>query len=565
MKIFSDGAMPLLASVYDQLSISDKINEIVKWDEEKCKLTPGQIVKALILNMLTDRKPLSRISEFYKDKDVEKLIGNGIVYSDINEWCIGRTLEKIFEADAKKVYSLIAATAVGVEKIDVKSLHWDTTSKSLQGEYNAVKMPEETKVPIEIIRGYSKDLRADLKQIKFGLGVTKDKIPIYADVLSGNKDDKTWNGDIIKTIAEIISFLPFENIIHVADSALVTTDNLLSIPDEKYKFISRLPANFKLEQELKQRAVNKDENWIDLGQLTDKDKAAHYKMQVFTADLVGKTYRFAVCHSDHLDERKLKTIDSNIKKELSYFAKQIKGAEQPQGYYCEADAQAAAEKIIEKNKAVYHGVKYKIVEDQRNKKTNQRGRPSKDAIREIETFYTITWEITQHEENIRKAKEEAGIFILITNEKDKGKLNDSEILTEYKNQNSVESTFRILKDPQYVEEIFLKKPKRIEAFGYIMVMGVLLMNLIERRIRKNLEKEDEPIALQGRRYTLTPTATAILQVFEYAKVVAIQTDEGIQRIMPEPLTENQKRILRLCGVDENIYVNNSNSNLNKGE
>ncbi|MDK2810259.1 MAG: hypothetical protein PWQ96_2138 [Clostridia bacterium] len=55
----------------------------------------------------------------------------------------------------------------------------------------------------------------------------------------------------------LLSFIPLENIIHVADSALITKDNLLSMP-EGYKFISRLPATFKLEQELREKAVTQN-------------------------------------------------------------------------------------------------------------------------------------------------------------------------------------------------------------------------------------------------------------------------------------------------------------------
>ncbi len=51
---------------------------------------------------------------------------------------------------------------------------------------------------------------------------------------------------------------------HIADSALVTKDNLLSINDDTYKFISRLPATFKLEKELRERAATRPELWNDI-------------------------------------------------------------------------------------------------------------------------------------------------------------------------------------------------------------------------------------------------------------------------------------------------------------
>ena len=74
---------------------------------------------------------------------------------------------------------------------------------------------------------------------------------------------------------------------------------------------------------------------------------------------------------------------------------------------------------------------------------------------------------------------------------------------KYKDQNSVESTFKVLKSPSYVDTIFLNKLERIEAFGYITVLAVLLINLIERRICENLKPESEEINLLGRRKTFS--------------------------------------------------------------
>jgi len=72
------------------------------------------------------------------------------------------------------------------------------------------------------------------------------------------------------------------------------------------------------------------------------------------------------------------------------------------------------------------------------------------------------------------------MFILITNELNEENLSNKELLMKYKDQNSVESTFKMLKSPSYVDTIFLNKPERIEAFRYVMILAILLMNLIER-------------------------------------------------------------------------------------
>jgi transposase len=393
-----------------------------------------------------------------------------------------------------------------------------------------------------------------LKQMKFGFGVTKDKIPLFADVLSGNIDDKTWNGDVIKTVKEWLTFVDPAKVLHVADSALVTKDNLLSIDDDTYKFISRLPATFKLEKELRERAVSKPELWNEIGKLTDKEDAATYKIQSFLEKLEGKRYRFVVCYSDHLDERKDRSINKEIDAEIRTIEEETDKHISKDGYYCEADAKSAAEKFIGQVSNKYHLIRYTISEEERDKKRSIKGRPKKGENKETETFYKVDIRLERNQTLVDKKKGEAGMFVLISNETDGEKISDLEVLEEYKQQYSVESTFRILKDPYYVDEIFLKKPERVEAFGYVMVIAVLLLNVIERRVRKNLEGETQGIALQGRRITLTPTGTAILDVFEYVKVLAIPIGDSYQRAIPEGLTENQNRILKLCGVPENIYV-----------
>lgn len=90
------------------------------------------------------------------------------------------------------------------------------------------------------------------------------------------------------------------------------------------------------------------------------------------------------------------------------------------------------------------------------KKRTTRGRPKKDDFKETETFYKVDILFERNQALVEKKKKEAGMFVLIRNKTDEEKLSDLEVLKEYKQQHSVESTLRILKDPYYVDEIFLK-------------------------------------------------------------------------------------------------------------
>ncbi|NLU09643.1 MAG: hypothetical protein GXW90_01620 [Tepidanaerobacter acetatoxydans] len=61
------------------------------------------------------------------------------------------------------------------------------------------------------------------------------------------------------------------------------------------------------------------------------------------------------------------------------------------------------------------------------------------------------------------------LFALITNYFNKTPV---DILREYKNKNSVEISFGFLKDTVFPNEIFKKKPSRIEILTYVMLLAL---------------------------------------------------------------------------------------------
>ncbi|MBK8657186.1 MAG: hypothetical protein IPN20_25565 [Haliscomenobacter sp.] len=62
-------------------------------------------------------------------------------------------------------------------------------------------------------------------------------------------------------------------------------------------------------------------------------------------------------------------------------------------------------------------------------------------------------------------------FIIATNNLDKNKTPDDQLLTKYKSLSKVERGFRFLKDPQFIaSSFFVKKPERVEALLFIMTL-----------------------------------------------------------------------------------------------
>ena len=68
-------------------------------------------------------------------KDTEIFFGKGVKPSYLNDDALARTLDKLYDANPKKVFSTLALQALMHENIDTKVLHGDTTARLLYGEY----------------------------------------------------------------------------------------------------------------------------------------------------------------------------------------------------------------------------------------------------------------------------------------------------------------------------------------------------------------------------------------------------------------------------------------------
>ncbi|MFS0724191.1 DUF4277 domain-containing protein [Paenibacillus sp. 1P07SE] len=106
MVSISAGPTQLIAALCDEIGLEDLINDSLAWGPAYCKLSPGTHIKAMVINILCSRMPLYRISEFYATQDVEQLFGAGCDAAAFNDDALGRTLDRLFEAQSWKVFSV---------------------------------------------------------------------------------------------------------------------------------------------------------------------------------------------------------------------------------------------------------------------------------------------------------------------------------------------------------------------------------------------------------------------------------------------------------------------------
>ena len=52
------------------------------------------------------------------------------------------------------------------------------------------------------------------------------------------------------------------------------------------------------------------------------------------------------------------------------------------------------------------------------------------------------------------------------------------VLCEYKEQSCVELSFKAIKEPEFVGAMYVKKPERLEALAYVVLLAALVLSLI---------------------------------------------------------------------------------------
>jgi transposase len=458
--------LPIIKAYADRIDLVGTINRLVP---TRMNIDPGTLVLAVVLDAVSGRHPLYRIDSFYRNKDIELLLGRSIDIEKLTDDNFGRGLDQLYNANTSLVFSAIVMNALRSFEVPSRHIHYDTTSVNVFGQYNS--MAPDVPITIKITKGYSKDHRPDLNQFVISLLCTGGNVPIFSKLEDGNASDKKLNNGLLTEISKKLADVGIDpaGSIYIADSALVTEENLRLMGDET-RFISRLPATFGEHQRLIEQAVQNG-SWQDYGILaatapTRNRPGVHYRGCETTVTLYGQTYRAIVVHSSAHDRRRQKRLEREVKAENASWSKKLAQIEKT-FYFCMADTQAAIARLQQETLR-FHDIQFTTEE----KPLYARGRPKADGTRTVKQMrYAITGSITQKPEAVNTIRVQAGCFVLITNVPVEGPSNSDtpydgkKILQAYKDQNGIEHNFSFLKDPVVINSVFLKKPERIEALG----------------------------------------------------------------------------------------------------
>lgn len=126
----------IVAAVCKRLKIAERINAKIGGKDPRRIVQPGTAIVAMIINALgfTNRR-LYLTTQFYESKAVEHLLGQNISAADLDDHCLGKSLDEASAYGVTKLYGELAFDIAIEEDILGKYAHLDSTSFVLEGEY----------------------------------------------------------------------------------------------------------------------------------------------------------------------------------------------------------------------------------------------------------------------------------------------------------------------------------------------------------------------------------------------------------------------------------------------
>jgi len=540
------GHLGLVADKIDDLDLVQLIDQRIPVSKAHgANVSHGERVAAMILNGLgfIDSR-LYLFPDFLQDKAVDKLFNKDIKADYFNDDALGRCLDEISAYGSTKLFTELSFLIGQKRGLLGDSVNIDTTTLSLYGAYDQNDLPledTENKEQSTPAQGHAKSGRHDLKQMVLLLATTgAASFPVWMEAHSGNaSDQKTMPEAAVKIRALCAELKNSPDFMYVGDSAIYA--NILQ-HSEDMKWITRVPERIKEAHELV--STPKDS-------LTWHTLENGYSYCNSSSNYKDVEQRWVMFFSEAAYNRECKTLDKNIKKELS---------EQTKAWWhlsnrvfeCEADCLSEIEKL--KKKLKYHTVTARVEEI---KKHTRPGRPRPGETAKI-VGYQVSFELLKNEETCEKAREKKGRFILATNQLDDSKLSSAAVLKEYKAQSGTERGFKFIKDDTFqVDSVFLKKPHRIEALMMVMTLCLMVYGVSEYELRQSLLEANQTVPSQTKKEIQNPSMKWIYFLFRSINELHISVGDHNKKIVIN-MSHLLKRIVSHFGKRaQAIYLNST--------
>lgn len=548
------GGHPLITPFFQRLRLRQFFEEALGRSDARLKVPHADVALLVVRNIALSRHPLYRMPEWLRRFDPRQLGLEPEQLESINDDRLGRTLDRLFEADRQSLMTRLVVHMVETFDLDLDELHNDGTSITFSGEYRPRLPRRDGRRRLKIVRGHNKDHRPDLKQLVWTLTVTRDGgVPVHYNVDDGNVTDdqthiRTW--EILRQIVGHADFM------YVADCKLCTRRNMGHIRSRGGHFITVLPRTRREDAHFKQWILQHDVPWEVIWERPHL-RREHGPPEIFEAveapEPSAEGYRIVWYRSSQKlrrDAQARNRIIQAARHRLHQLRERV-GRRQLKTH---EQVKAAADAILDETQT-RDWVRVEIVPRQREHfKQATPGRPGKNTkyVRETTTVYEPI--AVLDEARIRESAASDGIFPLITDEPPE-RLSALELLKTYKYQPVNEKRHEQLKTALRVAPVNFKLPERVEAFLFLYFVAVMIHGLVEREIRAAMKTRDlQSIPIYPEeRDCRAPTADKILGLFESLRVHHLLDRGRHVDTFWDELTDVQRQVLELLCMPASEY------------
>lgn len=530
------GAIPIFDRVIQQIGLPQHLTEAMRHPRYT------EAILLLLKNILIERSALYAIREWSAQYD-PALVYGGKYGDDL----IARALDRLFETDRASLLTRVVLHSVKAYQVDLNQIHQDTTSVKLTGAYT-----RQRRTAVQLLRGYSKDHRPDLKQLVYELSVTHDgAIPVLFKAHDGNRTDDTLHWENWQMLRGILGRSDF---LYVADSKLCVSKTLLDIDRSQGRFITVVPRTRREVEDFRSKVAASLVRWEKVW--AKRSSRKHGRIDLYE----GATGIHQMCEGF-----RMYWFRSSEKARRDWAEREDKIASAMNQLWLLADPaqkkKPRTEKTLRRKAdvilsrfAVEAWIKFDITLEQVEKfRQVQRGRSSTNTMYHKTVHRVPRISCSRDEPAISKSEVMDGIFPLATNTN----LDAFAVLRAYKYQPKLEKRHALLKSGLQVAPIFLKKNQRIEALMFVYFLAQLLCALIERQLRNSMRERgiSQIQILPEDRPSASPTVEQVIRVFSSrARHLLLSKESKLVQTFSDPLSSIQEQILTLLDISTTAYL-----------
>lgn len=541
------GYAPILKHFMERCQLISLIDRHVPLDPRRTILTHGEACVAMITGIFHQVFQLYALQQFATTTDILSVILPDISPDAYFDDRLGDTLDALYTFGLGNLELLITRHMLEEFDITVHSAHHDTTSASVYGTAGSRQHSDEG---ITLTFGYSKKHRADLKQLIWSLSVSSDSaFPLFQQAYDGNTADvETY----LEQWQHLIDLLGHRDVLYVADSKLLSKENMASLDHHEGRFLAPVPMYASYKAIFDEALATQTSEAL----LPYKDRLNRgFEVPcLVTHDDETFAFRMLIFFDAGLFARREQSLTKRLE-QTALALETLRGKLNRYQLKTREAIDNACADILRK----YHTSEFISVSVTNAPNTSYKyarpGRPAPDDERlEILTdHFDLT--VSRDEQAIEEARYRFGYYALMTNVPQE-QLSLADAMQEQKEQYKSEHTNRRAKSHYCLEPICLQTPTRIEAALFLFKIVLQLLVLIERTARKNIVSRDKGIDqfLPNRKDVRNPTAEAILTEFQYVVTGTVTVPDGTSWSFVSELTALQKELLELLEVPQDSFT-----------